>query len=91
MVTLVKWQQPNDNQQSAAAQGPVLDSVRLAFIASAVTTLGDLLATMAAALAIQEAQASETQNHNGSLQDIEKQIRHMQKQLDYLTNQLSKK
>jgi len=66
-----------------------IDSARLDLIASAVTALGDILAVMAAALAIQEEEANKNSEPNNS--DIERQLKKMQKQLDYLMHQVSKK
>ena len=65
------------------------NSAKLALIASAITTFGDALATVAAALALEEAANSNTQDfQNQNSQD--KQLIQMQKQIDYLTNQVAK-
>lgn len=77
--------QPNEPVQPFAH----IDSARLDLIASAVTALGDILAVMAAALAIQEEEANKNNEPNNS--DIERQLKKMQKQLDYLMHQVSKK
>ncbi|MGE6486812.1 hypothetical protein [Paenisporosarcina sp. NPDC076898] len=65
------------------------NSAKLALIASVITTFGDALATVAAALALEEAANSNTQDfQNQNSQD--KQLIQMQKQIDYLTNQVAK-
>ncbi|MGB3259970.1 hypothetical protein [Paenisporosarcina sp.] len=64
-------------------------SAKLALIASVISTFGDALATVAAALALEEAANSNTQDlQNQNSQD--KQLIQMQKQIDYLTNQVAK-
>jgi len=55
----------------------------LAIIAGLITTLGDGLATVTAALALQEAQQN---SNNGDSQ----QIKQMQQQIDYLTKEVKK-
>ena len=55
----------------------------LAVIAGLITTLGDGLATVAAALALQEAQQN---SNNGDSQ----QIQQMQQQIDYLTKEVKR-
>lgn len=53
-------------------------SAKLAVIAGAITTLGDVLATMASVLAIEETRQEQDDNKN------------IQKQLDYLTFEMEK-
>ena len=64
-----------------------LDSTKLAFIGAAITTIGDLIGTMAAGLAIQEAEQQEKEDAPSN-KDLQKQMTQMQKQLDYLTRRL---
>ena len=66
-------------------------SAKLAVIASAISTFGDALATVAAVLALEESIESDaTDAKNQEIQkNQEKQMIKMQKQIDYLTNQLS--
>ncbi|MBK3494989.1 hypothetical protein JFL43_08965 [Viridibacillus sp. YIM B01967] len=62
---------------------------KLAVVGAAITTLGDAISTIAAALALEEAQNSNNQNSQ-SQKEQEKQLMRMQNQIDYLTAQLSK-
>ena len=66
-------------------------SAKLAVIASAISTFGDALATVAAVLALEESIESDaTDAKNQEIQkNQEKQMIKMQKQIDYLTDQLS--
>ena len=66
-------------------------SAKLAVIASAISTFGDALATVAAVLALEESIESDaTDAKNQEIQkNQEKQMIKMQKQIDYLTEQLS--
>lgn len=59
----------------------LLTATELDVIASAIVTLGDGLETIAAVLALEEER---------SLENQDMQLKSMQKQIDYLTNELSK-
>ena len=74
-----KDRQPPDSPENFAA--------KLAVIAGSITTLGDGLATIAAAIALQELENSQVEN-GPSTKELEKQMKRMQKQLDYLTQRL---
>nr|WP_106782708.1 hypothetical protein [Lysinibacillus timonensis] len=67
----------NLNSESQAAQ--------LAVIAGLISTLGDGLATVSAALALQEAQQS---NQNGNNNNSNIQLKAMQKQIDDLAKEI---
>jgi TolA-binding protein len=66
-------------------------SAKLAVIASAITTFADALATVSAVLALEESiKSDETDAKNLKIQkNQENQLKQMQKQIDYLTNQIS--
>lgn len=73
------------NNEETQDNNPVSQAASLAVIAGLITTLGDGLATVAAALAIQEAQQQAGNNGNGSAD-----IQEMQQQLNYLTKEVKK-
>ena len=76
----------NNNSLKFGQSGlPSITATQLDLIASAIVTFGDALGTIAAALAL-EAEIQEEEN-----QEIkEQEMNRMQKQIDYLTNELSK-
>lgn len=53
----------------------------LAILAGLISTLGDGLATIAAALAIQEAQQAPPSMNNGDLENIQQQLRALSKEV----------
>ncbi|OAH57754.1 MULTISPECIES: hypothetical protein [Bacillaceae] len=78
----------NNNQKGQNSSLPENYADKLAVIASVITTFGDALATVAAVLALEEAANSNTQDQR-SQSDRDQQLIRMQKQIDYLTDQLS--
>ena len=71
------------NNETTQDNNQVGQAATLAVIAGLITTLGDGLATVAAALALQEAQ----QNSNSG---DSQQIKQMQEQIDYLTKEVKR-
>ena len=71
------------NNEATQDNNQVGQAATLAVIAGLITTLGDGLATVAAALALQEAQQN---GNNGDSQ----QIQQMQQQIDYLTKEVKR-
>ena len=71
------------NGETTQDNNQVGQAATLAVIAGLITTLGDGLATVAAALALQEAQQN---SNNGDSQ----QIQQMQQQIDYLTKEVKR-
>ena len=71
----------NKNSQNHQTES---QSAKLALIAGAITTLGDVLATMAAVLAIEEERQEQSEKGNNG------NSKNMQKQLDYLTSEMEK-
>jgi len=67
--------QENQNSQNHQTDS---QSAKLAVIAGAITTLGDVLATMASVLAIEETRQEQDDSNN------------IQKQIDYLTFEMEK-
>ncbi len=63
----------------------MLTSIELELIASAIVTFGDALGTVAIVRAMEEEAQGEI-----SLQNKDEELIRMQKQIDYLTNELSK-
>ena len=61
------------------------DAAKLAGIAGIITTLGDGLATIAAIMALEEAQQSNTSDGSNS-----NKIDNLEKQVQYLTKELNK-
>ena len=81
-VTALHNNRKKDNETTQDNNQPG-QAATLAVIAGLITTLGDGLATVAAALALQEAQQN---SNNGNSQ----QIQQMQQQIDYLTKEVKK-
>ena len=71
------------NNETTQDNNQVGQAATLAVIAGLITTLGDGLATVAAALALQEAKQN---GNNGNSQ----QIQQMQQQIDYLTKEVKR-
>ncbi|AVK97103.1 hypothetical protein FCT18_05800 [Lysinibacillus sphaericus] len=63
------------------------DAAKLAVIAGIITTLGDVLATIAAIMALEEAQKSNNNNNNNNNSN---KIDELEKQVQYLTKELHK-
>lgn len=84
----------NNNELNTVLQGYENNAGKLAVIAGIVTTLGDALATMAAVLALEEAQqAAQSGNRNGNggngvsmdqFKELEKQVRYLTKEMNKL-------
>lgn len=79
----------NNNQLNEFLQGNENTAGKLAVIAGIVTTLGDALATMAAVLAIEEAQA-QSGNGNGNNGVSMDRFKELEKQVHYLTKEMNK-
>lgn len=62
---------------------------KFAVICATIATFGDAIQTIAAALAIQQKEIDLAENAQSN-QNFERQLRRMQKQLDYLTSQFPK-
>ncbi|MFJ7953522.1 hypothetical protein ACIQZG_18630 [Lysinibacillus sp. NPDC096418] len=62
------------------------DAAKLAVIAGLITTLGDGLATVAAMMALEETQQSNTSNGSKSnkIAELEKQVQYLSKELNKL-------
>lgn len=81
----------NNNELNTFLQGNENSAAKLAVIAGIVTTLGDALATMAAALALEEAQqAAQSGNGNGGNGVSMEQFKELEKQVRYLTKEMNK-
>ncbi|PUB09451.1 hypothetical protein [Paenisporosarcina sp. OV554] len=78
----------NPGQRDQNAGLPENYPAKLDIIASAITTFGDALATVAAILALEETVNSDAEDAKNQ-KNQEKQLMEMQKQIDSLTNQLS--
>ena len=88
-LEVIALQNNNRKNTNDATQdeNPISQAATLAVLAGLITTLGDGLATVAAALALQEAQQQSGNNGNGvSNADIQR----MQQQIDYLTREVRK-
>ena len=88
-------QNNNQKKNNATKQdnNPISEAATLAVLAGLITTLGDGLATVAAALAIQESQqqSGSNGNGNGNGNGIDNAvIQKMQQQIDYLTREVKK-
>ena len=86
-------QNNNQKKNNATKQDntPISEAATLAVLAGLITTLGDGLATVAAALAIQESQQQSGSNGNGNGNGIDNAvIQKMQQQIDYLTREVKK-
>lgn len=75
------------NNEAVQDSNPVSQAATLAVIAGLITTLGDGLATVAAALALQEAQQEAQQPVNGG-GNID--LQGINQQLNYLTKEVKK-
>lgn len=76
----------NSEQNGASSE---LSSLKLALIASAITTIGDGIATIAALTAIDEAKISEKKDMQAQ-KELDEKLKKMQKQIDKLTREMSK-
>ncbi len=79
----------NNNELNEFLQGNENNAGKLAVIAGIVTTLGDALATMAAVLALEEAQA-QSGNGNGNNGVSMDRFKELEKQVHYLTKEMNK-
>ena len=79
----------NNNELNQFLQGNENSAAKLAVIAGIVTTLGDTLATMAAFLALEEAQ-EQSGNGNGKNGVSMDQFKELEKQVRYLTKEMTK-
>lgn len=64
-------------------------SDKLAFLGAVITTIGDVISTLAAAMALEESILEDAQQQKDQ-KEQEQKFQQMQKQIDDLTNQLSK-
>lgn len=64
-----------------------LIAARLAYVGAAIVTLGDLLATIAAGIALKLVEQSENDDAS-TIDATEEDIRQMNKQMDYLIREL---
>ncbi len=81
----------NNNQiknNEAQNNNPISQAATLAVIAGIITTLGDGLATVAAALAIQESQQQSTNNGDNANSSVD--LQGIQQQLNYLSMEIKK-
>ncbi|MFB9325100.1 hypothetical protein ACFFSY_04080 [Paenibacillus aurantiacus] len=74
---------------AAAPSNGVPASARLALIGVAISTFGDALSTLSAALAIEEAEADNAAQMQADREQEEK-LAAMQKQIDYLTQEVAR-
>ena len=79
----------NNNELNEFLQGNENNAAKLAVIAGIVTTLGDALATMAAVLALEEAQA-QSGNGNSNNGVSMGRFKEREKQVHYLTKEMNK-
>ena len=79
----------NNNQLNEFLLGSENNAAKLAVIGGIVTTLGDAIATMAAVLALEEAQA-QSRNGNGNNGVSIDQFKELEKQVRYLTKEMNK-
>ncbi|MFC6039701.1 translation initiation factor 2 [Paenisporosarcina macmurdoensis] len=75
----------NKNNQSTGTQE--IDAAKLVLIGSALATLGDALQTISVGLALEVLENQTMPDQTDQLKKIED---NMQKQIDHLTNELSK-
>lgn len=81
---------PNENSNENSNQSFIseeLTAVKLEAIAKAVIAFGFSLNAMAAALAIQEAEALAQNEDTPSTKDLEKNLKKIQKKIDHLSRQ----
>jgi len=64
-------------------------SDKLAFLGAVITTIGDVISTIAAAMALEESILDDAQQQKDQ-KEQEQKFQQMQKQIDNLTNELSK-
>ena len=69
--------------------GPSLELIaaRLAYVAAAIVTLGDFIATIAAGIALKLVEQSESED-SSTIDAMDEDIRQMNKQMDYLIREL---
>ena len=79
----------NNNELNEFLQGNENNAAKLAVVAGIITTLGDALATMAAVLAVEEAQ-SQSGNGNGNNGVSMDRFKELEKQVYYLTKEMNK-
>ena len=79
----------NNNQLNEFLQGNENNAAKLAVIAGIVTTLGDALATMAAVLALEEAQAQSGNGNSNNGVSMDR-FKELEKQVHYLTKEMNK-
>ena len=79
----------NNNELNEFLQGNENNAAKLAIVAGIITTLGDALATMAAVLAVEEAQA-QGGNGNGNNGVSMDRFKELEKQVHYLTKEMNK-
>jgi len=91
MEEVEKLNKPKQNSRytDQIVKKPENYAAKLAIIAGAITTFGDALATVAAALALEETVASDNKDQQSQNNQEEKMLS-MQKQIDSLTLQLKK-
>jgi hypothetical protein len=89
VIALQNNNRKKNNEAATQDNNPVSQAAALAVIAGLITTLGDGLSTVAAALAIQEAQqqGNNSGNNNGN---NSAELQQMQQQLDYLTKEVKR-
>lgn len=76
----------NANKKEQSPDSQEIQIARLAFIGASIATLGDGIAAIAAGLALEALENSSNQGTQKS--DSSPQSKDMQKQLDYLINEL---
>jgi type 1 fimbria pilin len=76
------------NDQSTGTQE--IDAAKLALIGAALATLGDALQTISAGLALEVLENQKNQTMPDQTDQLKKIEDRMQKQIDHLTNELSK-
>jgi len=64
-------------------------SDKLAFLGAVITTIGDVISTIAAAMALEESISADAQ-HQKDQKEQEQKFQNIQKQIDDLTKELSK-
>lgn len=77
----------NKNKTNQTSDSRDIEIAKLAFIGASIAALGDGLAAVAAGLALEELEKANKQNFQ-SQNDQSKQTEGMQKQIDYLINEL---
>ena len=79
----------HDNKRNSKppAESQDIMIARLAFIGASITTLGDGIATIAAALALEALEKSSTED-NQNANKPSQQAESMQKQIDYIISEL---